>query len=510
MGKDLPNKALESILMPALPTLPSLGPFESSGNEPAKDALEPLSDLLAAPLPSPLDKMLMGGAMEPNPFSRSWFTGEELADEFSALPTCQRGCVGGLHDAMKGVLKPNQYEAKYHRVCRAYREARSCVEAERERCGENSDMFGVLTSGVHYMCIEQGKAFNATIGCIDREAHAVKSICEDDCHYHNTFVNILTRTSAAKGFGDLLRSFQSRDMAPAFGEKPIPLDPSLFNFGPEPKTGKGFGLLNDLGFHQAGPDANSFRDFLEVTDQACVYAECALSCFRTRFNKRCEGNAGSMISETIVRPLVEGHQKFSPLFIALGVVAPRSCSFLYKGSRLLRHRIDPKTNEELWKTYGVAEEEELAAAAEESANGANPFDPNAINADSDLDRLINLVYTNETFEEENAAELFNATTLTEDDIHRALKEKEKERATAIPVTVDVDATFSNKTGALIETERLGDDSISRLAVVNRSEVEVRANTEVMLRWNLSEAATVIQFTPNISGSIHCQIIHHDL
>ncbi|VDL82374.1 unnamed protein product [Nippostrongylus brasiliensis] len=192
-------------------------------------------------------------------------------------------------------------------------------EAERERCGENSDMFGVLTSGVHYMCVEQGKAFNATIGCIDREAHAVKS------------------------------------------------------------------------------NANSFRDFLEVTDQACVcgtqgfrYAECALSCFRTRFNKRCEGNAGSMISETIVRPLVEGHQKFSPLFIALGVVAPRSCSFLYKGSRLLRHRIDPKTNEELWKTYGVAEEEELAAAAEESANGANPFVPNAINADSDLDRLSKL------------------------------------------------------------------------------------------------------------------------
>ncbi|VDL76207.1 unnamed protein product [Nippostrongylus brasiliensis] len=47
-------------------------------------------------------------------------------------------------------------------------------------------------------------------------------------------------------------------------------------------------------------------------------------------------------------------------------------------------------------------------------------------------------------------------------------------------------------------------------MVNGSEAEVRANTEVMFRWNLSEAATVIQFIPNISGSIHCQIIHHDL
>lgn len=36
-------------------------------------------------------------------------------------------------------------------------------------------MFEMMTSGLHYMCVEQELAFNATIECIDREAGLVQS-----------------------------------------------------------------------------------------------------------------------------------------------------------------------------------------------------------------------------------------------------------------------------------------------------------------------------------------------
>ncbi|KAK6045310.1 hypothetical protein COOONC_17185 [Cooperia oncophora] len=132
---------------------------------------------------------------------------------------------------------------------------------------------------------------------------------------------------------------------------------------------------------ESGLDSNSFRDFQEVTNQACVYGECTLSCLRTNFNMKCGNSVGAMISEALIRPLVEGHQKFSPLFVALGMITPKSCSFLYQGSRLLQHRIDPKINEELHRIFGKPDEKD------ESTKTTNVPAPDAINADSDLEYL---------------------------------------------------------------------------------------------------------------------------
>ncbi|VDP08764.1 unnamed protein product [Heligmosomoides polygyrus] len=95
---------------------------------------------------------------------------------------------------------------------RSYKKARKCVAEERERCGESGDLFDVLSSGFHYMCIEQGKAFKANIECIDREAHQVKA-------------------------GELLGGLRSGEFAPAFGERPVPLDPGQSHLGVDPKTG---------------------------------------------------------------------------------------------------------------------------------------------------------------------------------------------------------------------------------------------------------------------------------
>ncbi|PIO65257.1 hypothetical protein TELCIR_13080, partial [Teladorsagia circumcincta] len=134
------------------PTLRSLdGTAEST---PVPDAM---SDLLAAPHPSPLDEKIMDGVQAANPFGRSWLTGEELAEEFHLLPDCQRKCTKTLHDSLLGTFKRATYVVKYHKICRSYKEAKSCVDEEKVRCSESSDMFEMLTSGIEYMCVEQGK-----------------------------------------------------------------------------------------------------------------------------------------------------------------------------------------------------------------------------------------------------------------------------------------------------------------------------------------------------------------
>ncbi|PIO75811.1 hypothetical protein TELCIR_02136 [Teladorsagia circumcincta] len=215
-NKVTPSASLKStgITPPNLPKLPTLRSLDgTTESTPVPDAM---SDLLAAPHPSPLDEKIMDGVQAANPFgfaqsalrvsffgnfildlSRSWLTGEELAEEFHLLPDCQRKCTKTLHDSLLGTFKRATYVVKYHKICRSYKEAKSCVDEEKVRCSESSDMFEMLTSGIEYMCVEQGKgmyplesayldlswvkkrfriaAFNATIKCIDRNSHAVKA-----------------------------------------------------------------------------------------------------------------------------------------------------------------------------------------------------------------------------------------------------------------------------------------------------------------------------------------------
>lgn len=394
------------------------------------------------------------------------------------LPACQRECVRPLHDSIRGVLRTTQYVEKYHRVCRSYKKARKCVAEERERCGESGDLFDVLSSGFHYMCIEQGKAFKANIECIDREAHQVKAACEEECSKDNHLVTILARTGIAKQFGELLGGLRSGEFAPAFGERPVPLDPGQSHLGVDPKTGNELGLLNNLNNPRA--DSSSYQNFLEIAHEACTYVECALGCLRTKYNTRCK-DVGALIVETLMRPVVEGHRRFSPFFLALSATSPTSCKFLYSASRLLRFRIDPKLHEDLLRTYGTTDEDEDVDTS------------SAIDADSDLERLINMVYANETFEEGNEADLFNATSLSEDDINRVLAEKylrskAPQRVSETPEDVN----------QWVEGSAEGSAEGSGMA------------SEAVFRWTLSKSTTSVVLTPNVTGFLNCRLIYDEL
>ncbi|EPB66100.1 hypothetical protein ANCCEY_14809 [Ancylostoma ceylanicum] len=208
--------------------------------------------------------------------AKSWFTGKQLADELESLPPCQRECAKDLHDTVGDVLNGGSYVTKYHRTCAAYKEARRCIIEKRDKCDENVEMFAVATSGIKYMCIEQGKAFNASIECIDHNAHQVQGLCEEHCDAKGALMRIFTESSLMNSFGEvfqLLRAESALQPA-AFGDSPLPFEPGLLHFGLSPQTGNGMGNVGTANgarttkVHVASPgsrhgDASELQIFIE-------------------------------------------------------------------------------------------------------------------------------------------------------------------------------------------------------------------------------------------------------
>ncbi|KAJ1355582.1 hypothetical protein KIN20_013040 [Parelaphostrongylus tenuis] len=188
-----------------------------------------------------------------------------------------------------------------------------------------------------------------------------------------------------------------------------------------------------------------------------------------------------ILKEALVRPLVHGLQKFSLLFTALGNIAPRSCSIRYHGATLSHHRIDPKVHDELLLKFGSANEENFlknANGLKDSKNTVNVSDIGLVDATSNPAQLINLLYANETFGE---VATVNDTLGAENTIVRSLSD-------------------------------------TSLGSMNITEGQIFGNTlaqesgefgEVIFRQNLAVGTSTFEFTPNISGTLHCRIIPMD-
>ncbi|EYC17236.1 hypothetical protein Y032_0031g2350 [Ancylostoma ceylanicum] len=444
------------------------------------DVLEPL------PI-SPLDGVSDASSTLSNSFSPpgSWFTGKQLADELESLPPCQRECAKDLHDTVGDVLNGGSYVTKYHRTCAAYKEARRCIIEKRDKCDENVEMFAVATSGIKYMCIEQGKAFNASIECIDHNAHQVQGLCEEHCDAKGALMRIFTESSLMNSFGEvfqLLRAESALQPA-AFGDSPLPFEPGLLHFGLSPQTGNGMGLQNQLGLLQ--PELHtSIRDFEVITGNACQVVECSLACMRTKYDIMCDNHAGSLISETLVRPMALGQQRFMLPLLALGMVMPQSCKFLSSGTKLMRLRIEPKTHQNLLRTFGTTDEEEIAHVAD-AGNNIIPESP--INANSDLNALIEEMYANETFVD------------AEDRVNGTDSSEESTRQTA---TDDL-LTTANITGnTTLDEEQLveGSGNIKESSGVPEGSGEEQEELgEVVFKSVLSATPSYFEFTANSSG-----------
>uniref|UniRef100_A0A158PA55 CPG4 domain-containing protein n=1 Tax=Angiostrongylus cantonensis TaxID=6313 RepID=A0A158PA55_ANGCA len=342
-------------------------------NEPVTNVMK---DLKASPLSSPLNNDPVVDENEPHPFRRMRQTGEELALE---LPVCQRECLKSLYDIVAKTVKKSTYLEKYSTICRAFEETTLCAEEESRRCGESDEVFNVISSGIHYMCIEQrngqllrqlGPATPA--GSFDEAAIHLEPVVENAA-------------------GELLKQLLPATPIRSFGEAPVPLEPVVEN----------------------GPDTSVECMFTLKLQKHTV----TLSCFSEALDQKdYRAPVMVMVIEALVRPLVAGHQKFSLLFTAFGFIAPESCSFLYKGAILSQHRIDPRVHEELLTKFSRTDENstsENTHGVRDSKGAVDVSDLHLVDADSDLEQLINLLYANETFDKAAAVD---DTFLADDDV----------------------------------------------------------------------------------------------
>ncbi|KAF8381195.1 hypothetical protein PRIPAC_70337 [Pristionchus pacificus] len=148
--------------------------------------------------------------------------------------------------------------------------------------------------------------------------------------------------------------------------------------------------FNGLGGHSemsSTLDLNTMRDF---TSDACQVSECFLSCVKNKMNARCDGTAGSLLSEVFMRPFARAQEQLSAVPMAgsmFGFLLPQQCRFLYDTNRMADYRMDSSLDEDLKRTYREKKEEQAKLDSESVmptalAEHISPFD-----SDQNLDEL---------------------------------------------------------------------------------------------------------------------------
>uniref|UniRef100_A0A0M3ICJ2 Vitellogenin domain-containing protein n=1 Tax=Ascaris lumbricoides TaxID=6252 RepID=A0A0M3ICJ2_ASCLU len=90
-----------------------------------------------------------------------------------------------------------------------------------------------------------------------------------------------------------------------------------------------------------------------MTSEICRIVKCIMDCSKTKFNTRCEGSAGSLLAEVVIRPLSTSQRSLVavPLFGVLAASLPMQCDFISNEQILDTYRIDPRLNEHLKRIY---------------------------------------------------------------------------------------------------------------------------------------------------------------
>ena len=86
-------------------------------------------------------------------------------------------------------------------------------------------------------------------------------------------------------------------------------------------------------------------------NEACRVSQCMLRCYRTRLNVRCDGAAGSILSEGLMRPYSQLHEigsLFAPLMANL---IPMQCNFLTEPNEMREFRIDHNFDQHVKNKY---------------------------------------------------------------------------------------------------------------------------------------------------------------
>lgn len=293
---------------------------------------------------------------------------------FDEMGECPRDCSSDLREALGIVLQDMSHVERYHRICEKYLNASTCV-SEDIRCDKDDrGMFEMMTSGLHYMCIEQELAFNATIKCIDDEAGLVQSECDAQCQTKNLFMNWMMRTAMQ----DTIQQGVSGIVGAATGTNPNPL--GFLQTGAAGGAPTGWADILAQRPPSAQDAQQGFENFRQFTNDLCRIGDCMLDCIRSKFNTRCEGSAGTLLSEVFVRPIAASQNKLSILRPVLGSFMPEQCNYLHNNADLKKHRIDSTMDEELKRMYAekMAKEIRDRTTQDELLSNLVPLDENGV------------------------------------------------------------------------------------------------------------------------------------
>ncbi|KAI1732025.1 chondroitin proteoglycan 4 domain-containing protein [Ditylenchus destructor] len=222
----------------------------------------------------------------------------ELLSEFGNVPICQQKCTRKFHDILVVALQsPNHFE-RFGKVCDNFNETISCMTSSADLC-MNQEPFDVLTSGLYYMCVEQRKAFEAVIECIDAQAQQIQQECEDQCHTKGKLANWAVQSGV--------------------------LDSLIQNMATGGAAGRSDGFI---------PQSRGNPQFL-----------------RNVFQDGC--SAGALLSEMFVRPIAETQKLlgFGTMSNVFHAFMPRQCDFMLNSEVLDEFRIDPNLDKALKSMY---------------------------------------------------------------------------------------------------------------------------------------------------------------
>lgn len=224
------------------------------------------------------------------------------------VPDCARGCTAQLFATFDVAIRSGNNFERFSNVCDRFNETVVCL-ANLNHCS-SFELFNALSSGMRYMCIEQREAFAAVIDCIDTNSAEIKDSCVKSCNAQGIFTGWAVYAA--------LRDAQL--ITPQIGNVPSKVNVAFFR---------------------------------KMTGEGCAVLHCYLGCLREKYNNRCYGVAGSLLSEVLVRPIAVGSESvvLSPLSNFAKLMLPDECGFLTSSSALSSLRIDRKLNEDLKRTY---------------------------------------------------------------------------------------------------------------------------------------------------------------
>ncbi|TMS32952.1 hypothetical protein L596_000740 [Steinernema carpocapsae] len=164
---------------------------------------------------------------------------------------------------------------RYDRICEQYDSLKLCMKSIRD-CNSH-DLYDTLSSGVAYMCEERRKVFEKLKTCMNGNLMEVYSMCNSDCNPHALIHGIIWKEIISHVF-PFMRSLDNE-----------------------------FSMIG--------------------LNNGCNISKCLLHCVKGKYNDRCRGVLGSLLTEVIMRPFKTSFRKSRGTVAWLTWLLPGELSF---------------------------------------------------------------------------------------------------------------------------------------------------------------------------------------